>query len=220
MGIDLGLKFTGLSVLEPHVRDRRPTGLLVAVTHYVIKPPGDPEAQEAADYIAHHIGVAVGRYRPADDDPTEFRVFIEAPAINAWGFDEKQQKQVNRTNTQSALSKGRLFGAVQYELKRRQQRYQELAIGRWRKILALEGVGKDAVVAAALKYLRDRGLVFTPGAKEDEIEASGVAAAGLIGMRDPRVLEPGWKPPKRKFFKIKEPKPEVKGLFDGNGNEG
>lgn len=202
IGIDLGLAYTGYSVWEPGP---------ALVTRGFIRPPGRcKEAQERADFIADQVPMIVQGSRAV-------RAFVEKPILNAWGKD-RTGKAINMTNPESAMSKGRLIGTVERELRRIGVPYDEIGIGRWRAILGIEARGKEAVVVELLKLFAAMGVTFPENVKDDEVEACGIGAAGLIAMNDPSVLAPDWKRPKVKSVQTKKNKAatakEEGGLFD------
>lgn len=199
IGFDLGLSITGWAVFDEGPR---------LVARGAIRPPTTcQEAQDAASIVATEALRVITRYGG--------RVFSEAPILNAWGTRHGQR--VNMTSSQTALSKGRLHGSFEDRLRERRIPYDMIGIARWRAVLGFDhGGGKEAILAQLEEWLAQRGVRFERGTTEDEKEACGVACAGLVAIRDPRVLDPKWKRPKRQMFTAKQLQKATGGLINGN----
>lgn len=209
IGFDLGLKFTGYGVFDEGNR---------LVARGVIRPPAYvEETQDAACIIVDEAVRLIQKYSSQDGAAMiPPRVFREAPIVNAWG--ERGGQRVNMTSAETALSKGMLIGTFNDRLRQRRVRVDAIGIKRWRAILGLTNGPKEQVIKELEEWLAARGVRFERGTKEDEKEACGVACAGLVAIRDPRVLEPNWKRPKRAMFTEQELERAAKtgGLFDGD----
>lgn len=211
IGFDLGLKVTGYGVFDDGNR---------LVARGAIRPPAHvDEPQDAACIIVDEAVRIIARYSRADGATlVPPRVFREAPILNAWG--ERGGQRVNMTSAPTAFSKGMLVGTFNDRLRQRRVRVDQIDVRRWRAVLGLENGPKCEIVKQLEAWFAHRGVLFGRGVTDDEKEACGVACAGLVAISDPRVLEPGWKRPKRKMFTAKQlERAKDGGLFDGTGNE-